>query len=380
MQKWKNEPNLNQKGGILLLQDSSLAEATGLTCLYVFHTVWAPVVRVENNQGCVCVFVCVSLCVCVSVKGGRAFKKIENWKLCCNLEPYQLLIHVLISKAQHTRAHTHTHTHTHAQLKACNMAPLSHPLLPKSLNCHLLHTQTHTQLRIQSAEKDSLVTVFGFVISAASVAGCQVIGAEFRKLGFHMSRHERARAFTHTWSLASLAIGGRAVTVKGRDIRYDWAEKIITALSALTGSRASWLPYKQFTCLIDWHKMAAGRWLNSGLSWGQILCGCNKHNSADKIDPSNDFLYNKWVFIIFTTLKLPSGGTLEIQSRTYYQCLSLGCTLRALGLLHDCSLFMIYLIKVSLTVAPLGLWFSLICAIKNSPMHYVEPVWCVNDV
>lgn len=53
-----------------------------------------------------------------------------------------------------------------------------------------------------------------------------------------------------------------AVIVKVHGYREEWAERVITALSALAAP-ASWLPYKQFTCLIDWHKMDAGLRLNS---------------------------------------------------------------------------------------------------------------------
>lgn len=187
---------------------------------------------------------CMCFCVCVCTSG--ALQKIENWKLCCNLQPYQISILVLISEAQHTHTHIHARLclHTEEQLKVPNLAHFSHPLFPKSLYCHLTQTHMHTQ----SSEKDRLVMVFDFVIGIPSVAERQVKGVEFRKLGLITS--QRARATARTWSLASLAT---APTAERRGIRNEWAGRVIAALSTLAGRRSSWLPYKQFTCLIDWH-------------------------------------------------------------------------------------------------------------------------------
>lgn len=153
--------------------------------------------------------------------------------------------------------------------------------------------------------------------------------------------------------------------------------------------RASWRASEQIAIqaiyLFDWLTQN-GCWAEIE-SWAcleiQIMSGCNKHINVDVIDPSNNILYYKWLFIICTTRNSSSRGTLRschplINTDSLY--LSSGTHSEDRGLLHDCSLFVIYLIAVSLTVAPLGLWFPLICAIKNSPMHYVEPVWCVNDV
>lgn len=61
---------------------------------------------------------------------------------------------------------------------------------------------------------------------------------------------------------------------------------------------------------------------------------------------TNEF-YNIYNYLI----ACPEGPP-EIQSHSVFHW---GHTLRAPDLLHDCSLFMIYLIAVSLTVAPLGL-------------------------
>lgn len=160
--------------------------------------------------------------------------------------------------------------------------------------------------------------VFGFVISITSVAEWQVKGVEFKTLGSVTPVHTLwlLRAHKHSWSPPSPV--SEPPTVERWGIRNEWAEKIITALSALTGRRALWLPYKQFARLIDWHKMAAGLRLNSGLSWGHISCRCNKHNSADVIDPSNYFLYYKQDFIKFTTLELLSREAPEGQSCNYY--------------------------------------------------------------
>lgn len=84
------------------------------------------------------------------------------------------------------------------------------------------------------------------------------------------------------------------------------------------------------------------------------MSGCNKHINADVIDPSNDIPYCKLVFIIFTTLNSPSRGTPEILITTD-SVFQWGHTPQTPGLLHNYSLFMIYLTAVSLTLAPLGL-------------------------
>lgn len=141
--------------------------------------------------------------------------------------------------------------------------------------------------------------------------------------------------------------------------------------SAVSGGwqRARWLPYEQFTWLLEWHKMAAWLWLNAGLSSGQTSCGCNKGGMIDLSVMC--FIANE--FSEYLQLELPSWGMSAIQSCTYYQSL-IGDTL-------NCYMFFVYdLIAVTLTSSSLGIWFSLMCIIKNSSMHYVDSVWCVNDV
>lgn len=262
---------------------------------------------------------------------------------CCNLEPHLLASRVLISEARYTRVHTHGWRCPTLRVLARLRAALS--ALPLSQN-----------------DRSKVVNLDRSDSSPAD------------------TRLARARTHTHThaWSLTSFLIGFRVVTMKWSNIRQEWAggKKRIRAFSPLAGRDVYWLPDGPFTRLLNWHKMAARRWWTADLPWGQASFGCNK---GDAVQLWDEDLYHKRVCVIFTTAAAPrrpqpSSGGLIIN--VFHR----GHSLKAPELLHNCSLFMIYVIAGTLTSASLGIWFSLICTIKNSSMHYVNSVWCVNDV
>lgn len=252
---------------------------------------------------------------------GWVLCKIENWKPCCNLEPYQLAIHVLIYETQHTLVDTHTHT----QSKTHDWSPFSFPLLPESLNCHIKHTHRH-----------SLEMLFGCVITISSVVEWQVKGVEFRKLRFITSWHAHACALAKR--MQCFVIGVRAVTGKHPGIRNEWAEKIITALSVAAGrERRDCHTSNSLGCLSD------TKWL-PGSDWMQACLQARHHVNAIK---GTWLIYQVMCFIVnefseYLQLELPSRGTSAIQSCTYYQCLigdTLNCYMTVLCLWFNCSHF-----------------------------------------
>lgn len=101
--------------------------------------------------------------------------------------------------------------------------------------------------------------VFGFVIAITSAAKWQVKRAEFRKCRFIIGQNAHA----HTWYLVPLMFGASLGRRQQQSIRNEWAERVITAVSVLTGRRTNWWPYQQFTCLIDWH--------NAGIKFSAVL-------------------------------------------------------------------------------------------------------------
>lgn len=92
---------------------------------------------------------------------GRDRSAFRKWKI-----ESSVVISSLIN-SQSLSWHRKPSTYTLAQLKAYNMAPCTYPL-----NCHHTHRHTHAE----TAEKESLVMVFGFVISIISDVERQVRG------------------------------------------------------------------------------------------------------------------------------------------------------------------------------------------------------------